>query len=1025
MPEAVLAATYTPARNTVVLAASYPRPRAGADIVDVGVIYTPYGTLSGQQMLARLGAGKVAPRAGLPARRMWRAIAEARRVRWQRQLLGAAAERVRPVARGGALLRLGQERTRPAGAARDPAAASRDTMRTAGGIPAAESLVSRPDTRGAAHGLDLAARGREPERAGAVSARRGAAEHRPELAGGVWPALLWAPTKGQDKPARLLPLRGADRAPARPARMATDGPGAQKDTAHVAASVAVVRLIAKDVAHPAALAAVRRLDRDTGRPLRWVPWWPLTDKAVTRVAIADRRLPRLPYPVFDVLVMGWVPHLTRATVEWAAEVTRHPVAGARPHVAGAVLPPRVPPKARQETVHAAALLRNVGAGTRTPTMHGAGLLAPLRAGGLVPRRIDAVLIRGPSWAPVDRPLEAALLLPGPELVRVDPRQALLVARLHPLGQVGKPAWVITPAAVLVPEKGPKVSTPEPTGLPLVLPAPLDARLLGAVPLVLQAPHDALVVLAPEVLAVQDARLGALLEDARVGWGNYAPYLPWPPDNTRPYDPPQEPWPDTQPVDDPANPPPDPVADPVTGEPTHPAPGQDPATGDPAILPPQDPVQVPDERDEDFDVEVEEGILLNFIVRFWDIWTTYRVYYAHITALEAVNHLFGLLAAWLNDNAFDARYWAIYWTVRDCGRSAAMEFCPTYLRREWRNYHEDFQDLDRDPPPVGEWRDDPVRPWRIISGIDADGAFWAVLRSAPGLAAGEESWVELEVETYHDDAAVVFDRAVQGRDNGGLATEEVAVYAEDFEDGVADGFSSAGAGWSVLVTTTGNTLRSDNAQAGDVAVAELAVTLAHAGYVEWDYQVWANRLRAYVDGALVLDSGATPGWVAAYRVPVPAGTHLLRWEVEDLGEVSPEGHRFAELDDVRAVEYRPVAAPDVVDSALEFYVNGALAARWQGETPWNDPAAPPTFPLGRGRHVLRWRFVRGQANPGEDERALIDDIRVTHVALVRAWAETVCQPGAGGLAVQRVWECLMRLWHERHRLKRLRRRWLVT
>ncbi|PZN06986.1 MAG: hypothetical protein DIU69_12385, partial [Bacillota bacterium] len=382
-----------------------------------------------------------------------------------------------------------------------------------------------------------------------------------------------------------------------------------------------------------------------------------------------------------------------------------------------------------------ARLVNLGPAGMRPTELG-GVLVGLAAAGARPTVHGGVRV-GLAAAGVRPTTHGGVVWPLPQVGGKEPRAAVLVQFPRVVRDPGKPSLVVART-------------------PLLVPVPKLALVVLTEWLADKAPKDAWIY-AGGVLVDRDPGRPALEEPGqeRLGYGSAAPYMPRPNPNERPYDPPNEPWPETDPIEGPYNPPPDPgvdpetgepisqppinhkdppdnpIADPETGEPRHPTGGTDPETGDPEILPPRDPAEIPGDMCGAVDeADVPEGVVLEFIARLWDVWKAFEVYYSHVTAQEAIQHLLQELIRWLSENEYDPLHWVLYCDFKECARQAVLRYCRTYLRRQWGKERNIVRDYGTDALNTGRFQD-PSR-WTV------DGWRWDYhLREGPDIALAPE------------------------------------------------------------------------------------------------------------------------------------------------------------------------------------------------------------------------------------------------------------------------------------------------
>lgn len=1069
MPQVDLIASFRPIRNSVVLAAGYPRPSEGQNVSDSVVGYTPWATVDGRTSLDHVLVEKVQRDALIPVSMLTlrRALHLARRSRWKQFLVHGALVKERPGL---------QAKTAP--------------------------VAYRPNER-------------EGRKAG-------------EAPKAVRPIEFYAlPVVSSVRLERMRERSARPMSFGRHSDRNLDREGRSVDLYVLSAkdlekTGKIDSRYSKAVKNPSK-AAHLRTERSTFDEKLWKPGqhdWLIDVLAVKdwpRAAMVEYRFPRIEFRIRDGIVDWWVfslavrpdlregqpvQPLTRAdriilrgerwtaySFELTSRLNERPGGAVqalpeamRLNTRAATVPLHMLKAAREYVFPAIAAFRSVLNDrdiTRETALLGVPVTGPrvnLRDGLLVARLDwmaeyerpaivvnwapfgsreyvrDALALAGASMRIEKAPKDAALfedrrarrlehkeaLFHGDMLAGITQLEGLILSdfRIPKAPMDALVLWDVrlpkAPKGTVVLKDARLSKAPKDTALlkdTRLSKAPKDTVLLKDVRLPL-APTDASLLW--EVRLPKAPKESVLSEDERLSYGQAKPYHPWPQENTRPYEPPMEPWPDTEPIEDPKNPPPNPIADPVTGEPKFPiVGGYDPVTGDPMILPPRDPIYIPPyppwwEWWSDRVVYVEEGVLREFITRFWDIWVTYGVYYSHVTASEAVNHLFGELVRWLEDNAFDARYWAIYWTIRDCGRSAIMYYCPTYLRTEW----------------------------------------------------GQERREEIDYGT------------------------------DDFNDGgFADPSRWTVNGWSFRDQREGDIALVPN---GNGVTVTLRTNLPDGGRIEFEYSVVYGsnmRLIALPSGEVLWSSSGITDDPYGYPGPtvsveVPPGTTALRWEFEggesgvdrqetiDYGPDSFNNSAFADPsrwsvsgwtfqeqrngDVALAPTYSGASATlsaDLSDGGrVEFeygVANGntlQLIALPSNQVIWSsggtaadpygdDESASPTatVEIPPGTTGLRWRFT-GSAVPPSGLRAFIDVItlyRYQNISqgpesglyglidvvtlyryyyvpvLLRAWPETICQENSGNQAVQKVWECLIKQWKERHELKSLRRRWLVT
>ncbi|ADU50178.1 hypothetical protein Tmar_0053 [Thermaerobacter marianensis DSM 12885] len=1041
MPVAELLASYQPARNSVTLAAGYRVDRLGSqeDLLRAG--YLPYAILPGRQ--------EAVPRPVALAIERPAAVAEccpADRVdgRGARIDVGMSAARLPD---------------RQAVAVRRPMAGERPLERQA--VPPAGTILvaRRPIERGGSARWAPTPEGqRIIERAGIPRSGLSAGVRLIDRPGIAHPVTREAMRPvGRDVTlvvAGAAAGRSIERLGAtRPVLVLPD-----RDAERTALLIAGYLPVARDPSHEALVVAGRWADRDASKSavVMPAPWRAVHDGDRTALVVWGSRpieylggntiimRPHIMGALNNLRVVEVLPHRPPAArVDEHGAAVGHGLAGARPVEHGADIVWLVAGERPSEL--GAAMIRLGLAGER-PTSLG-GVMVRLAAAGERPTVHGAVV--GGFAAAGSRPAEhgstvwhrplpggtearAAAMLWAPMAVRETVEPGLVLARLPLLVPVPKQALVVAPQPMA--DKAPKDGR-------LVLPrwwaetAPKEAR--SGVGLWVERDQGRTTIVVP------GRPTGGELPDA-IG---AAPYMPRPKDNERPYDSPQEPWPDTEPITGPYNPPPPPstdpetgapvnpppqnhvepppnsVADPVTGEPRHPTGGTDPVTGDPEILPPRDPAHVPGDMCGAVDeADVPEGVLLEFIARFWDVWKTFEVYYGHVTADEAVRHLLSELVRWLGDNPYDPRYWVLYCDLRDCARSAVMRYCRTYLRKQWGQERASALDYGTDAFNTGNFMDPSrwtvsgwsfryhLNPTDIALAPDGDGATVTLSCNLP-----DGGWVDFEYLIATGNAmrlialpsgTVLWSAEGTVDDPYGVAGPHASVEVPPGTTGLqwvfewkattrqesidygTDDYNAAAfldaTRWTVTGWSFKNQSATDIALAPDAdgATAELSCNLPDGGRVEFEVAVTnGNQLQlvALPSGTVVWSSAGTtdePYGTAWPKVAVelPAGTTAIRWQFAGTA-VAPSGLR---------------ALIDVVTVYRYAYTL----------------AAPPSGLAGILDVVTLWRYDYRQV-------------------LIGAWPETVCEPNRGNDAVRDAWECWRRKWEERHKDKTLRRRWLVT
>jgi len=144
----------------------------------------------------------------------------------------------------------------------------------------------------------------------------------------------------------------------------------------------------------------------------------------------------------------------------------------------------------------------------------------------------------------------------------------------------------------------------------------------------------------------------------------------------------------------------------------------------------------------------------------------------------------------------------------------------------------------------------------------------------------------------------------------VADATSVLFHHDFEgvDDIPPEYVMDGAGWELEKGPGYGVVRSRTTAAGQTAGISIQVTLNRPGFVQFDYQVRANRLHLFIDGEkkAIYYPG---GWRVA-QWQLGTGDHTIRWVAEDVGETGPIGRAVA-IDDIIVAEYTGGLDPYVV------------------------------------------------------------------------------------------------------------------